>query len=898
MALNVIDFSDGIRPEEIQENFQKLEDQISRERLGVGGTGIAYGLDITFNQSETDFSITVSEGSIIDDTGDEIFIKEQIIDIELPILSSCKEYVTLDVNKQATIKFTPYALSRRCPVERLLSFEPELSGIQVKYRNSLSIDDFIRVRNVRDKVLTISGSTTKEVEITYFYTAKRIDTLYIDKEFNIKVKQGTTSTTPSAVLPTDARYLLAYIEIDNEYRDESDSIPHAYMTIKTDLRSIRNLYTDKNGTLFVCGSPFEDLQIIHMQEPKTPVENSIWLNTADNTMYYWHATDGYVYRNKIEIDDNYTRDFEGEISFATEADFEIGTGELSIYLNGVKLVKDRDYEEVSHALATPDGNNADNNTEGNVIRFLTTIVRPDKDEHYVLRVGDVITYTIEYKDGQYMWVPLNKQTYVNAKNTKVYCTWYNGMPEKYKYTTENGNDCAYFDSVLANCLDEGREEDEGSHAFYPNKYQYFLFERDKDLNMLFTPNRGELTVMVNQIPLHEDQYKEIRIKDLDPDSELPKEIRDAAANHFGWTTDYINKNYLDEDSFDNSGIGFYLLEPLDASKNAESSIYTDYDETDNIFVEVTVQRRICVGPINRKLERTATFVYEDKIVTADAVDGVVTLNNIKYGFGECQLDIYKNGLKLVNGVDFIEEFGYYKPRLDAESGDLPYYHKLPIEEEVKGDYLRYYFKKKGSACTKFKIEKIDEAADYYYKITTNIYSYDHVNSHMDRLVNRADNFEDSISSLREDIYDRINNIHKILNEMPNVVPGGEGNNGSSGGDILELSQLPPVVYANMIKSLRHINCSLQRNDAGVHSQPLNTAGMDIYPNDYVNVFIRYTLQFGENSIELDKNLVRGEDYEIVLLEGVSYIKFLKANALTGKVFISGIKLDEAGRSVE
>ena len=43
MSLNIIDFSDGIRPEEIQENFEKLEDQISRERLGVGGSGIAYG---------------------------------------------------------------------------------------------------------------------------------------------------------------------------------------------------------------------------------------------------------------------------------------------------------------------------------------------------------------------------------------------------------------------------------------------------------------------------------------------------------------------------------------------------------------------------------------------------------------------------------------------------------------------------------------------------------------------------------------------------------------------------------------------------------------------------------------------------------------------------------------
>ena len=889
MALNIIDFSDGIRPEEIQENFEKLEDQISRERLGVGGTGIAYGLDIIFNQSDTDFSITVTEGSIIDDTGDEIFIEEQRINIDLPILSSCKEYVTLDSNKQAVIKFTPYALSRRCPVERLLSYEPELSGIQVKYRNSLSLDDFIRVRNVRDKVLTISGSTTKEVEITYFYTAKRIDTLYIDENFNIKVKQGTTSTTPSAILPSDARYLLAYIEIDNEYRDDNDSSPHASMVLKTDLRTIRNLYTDRNGTLYVCGSPFEDLQIIHMQEPKTPVENAIWLNAADNTLYYWHSTDGYVYRNKIEIDDPYDREFEGEISFATEADFGIGTNELSVYLNGVKLVKDRDYEELSHFLATPDGNNADNDTEGNVIRFLNTIVRPDNDEYYILRPGDIITYTIEYKDGQFMWVPLNKQTYVNSKNTKVFCTWYDGMPGKYKYKTESGLDCAYFDSALANSLDDGREDEEGSYTFYPNKYQYFLFERERDLNMLFTPNRGELTIMVNQIPLHEDQYKEIRIHDLRSDSDLPKEIRDAAANTFGWTTDYINKNYLDEDSFDNSGIGFYLLEPLDAGKDAENSMYTDYDGTNNLFVEATVQRRICVGPINRKLERTATFVFEDVIEPESVIDGVFELNRVKYGFGEFQLEVFKNGLKQLNGIDYVEEFGWYKPKQNPKSGDLEYDFALPIEEEVTGDFLRYYFKKKGECCTKFKINSFEPTANYTYRITTNIYSYDHVNSHMDRLVNRADNFEDSIDALRADIYNKLNALEQMVNELPSNSNDGPGMDNNM---ILELSQMPPVILENITKSLNHINTSIT-----IKSNTRSYALTDIYPKDYLNVFVRTTLNIGTEEIEFDKNLIKNEDYTISLVDGITMFELKNDKIDSGKIYISGIKFDYTGRSL-
>ena len=388
MSLNIIDFSDGIRPEEIQENFEKLEDQISRERLGVGGSGIAYGLDISFNVDDTDFSITVSEGSIIDEKGDEIFIPSQKINIEPPILSVCKELVKMNIDKQVVLKHAPYALNRRSLVEYLSTYEPELSGINVKYRNSISLDDFIRVRAVNGKVLTISGSTAKELEITYSYSAKRIDVVYIDNEFNIKIKQGTTSTSPSIVPPLDAKYELAYLEIDNEYREEGETISRANIRIKQDVRSIRNLYTDKDGVLYLCGVPFDDLQIIHIREPKNPKPSTVWLNPLDNTLYYWHSTDNFVYKNKVDIDKFYDKTFDGDILFATGGNFKINSGELKVYLNGVPLVKNRDYEEVSQRLATSEGFAADDNNEGNAIRILQTIIRSDNDDYYILKPND------------------------------------------------------------------------------------------------------------------------------------------------------------------------------------------------------------------------------------------------------------------------------------------------------------------------------------------------------------------------------------------------------------------------------------------------------------------------------------------------------------------------------
>ena len=132
MALNIIDFSNGIRPEEIQDNFDILQEQISRERLSVGGSGIASGLNITPVVNDEAFYIEISDGSIIDDNGDEVFIKGKAIQVAPPILYQYKEYVTLSEDRTVVLKHIPYASNRRRPAEELSSFEPENSGIIIK----------------------------------------------------------------------------------------------------------------------------------------------------------------------------------------------------------------------------------------------------------------------------------------------------------------------------------------------------------------------------------------------------------------------------------------------------------------------------------------------------------------------------------------------------------------------------------------------------------------------------------------------------------------------------------------------------------------------------------------------------------------------------------------------
>jgi hypothetical protein len=108
--------------------------------------------------------------------------------------------------------------------------------------------------------------------------------------------------------------------------------------------------------------------------------------------------------------------------------------------------------------------------------------------------------------------------------------------------------------------------------------------------------------------------------------------------------------------------------------------------------------------------------------------------------------------------------------------------------------------------------------------------------------------------------------------------------------VLPLEQMPNRIVDNMIKSLEHINFSIDVTNENKSYDLTQLGREEVYEEDYLNVFIRYNKTIGNESIELDKNLIRNEDYEIVTMDGKQYIKFTNKMNLEGKVFVSGIKL--------
>ena len=841
MTLHIIDFSDGIRSEEIQDNFDILNNQIKRTRLSVGGSGIASGLDITPIVTENQFAIKISPASIVDDNGNETFIEEQIVNIERPKLSKQREYLNADINNQVQLKEIPYMLDRTQPAQYGNSLSSLYTGINISYQNSISTDDYIRVKAINGNTLTLTGLTRRQVVVEYYSTAKRIDTVYLDEHNKISVKTSSiTSTTPSAILPEKYNYLIAYILIDDNHMVDSNDTPHADIILKKDLRKTRNIYTDKNGILYLNGVAFNDLHLITTEEPADPKPGQLWLK--DNTLYVWQSVDNYTYKRNIEITSAY--DFTGYHDIQTNIDYCINKEQLKVYINSVQLQK-TEYDELFGDIPTSIQDIPDN-TYSNKFRIYKDFV-----------VGDIITYTITISESGYRWVPINKESYVRTKEHKVYgvdASW----PE--------GN---YWTSYQASRLGKDKEG-------YPYKYSYFIFDANTDRNMLFSPANNEVDVMINQMPLHKDQYSEIMLDMLDM---LPPEVKRAISDVYGWDDSTIHRM---NELYDDVGIGVMLNNPLDSIYN--EGLFNEHNQMINeseLYVEIIVNRACSAVNNKRKLQRVATFIDEDSFVVDNTFNTIVDLKDKYYRYNENQLDIYINGVRLTKEVDYIEGTD-----LDDNLDD-------------EANMLRY----RGAISKQFKIIRPLNIGDVVsYKITSNFYSYDHINSLLDKietdqeacnakvetLYNSTMKLHDDTNSIIKDIQNQVSKYVDNKNDALNTYLTRES--------IISEDQLAADVVKRIPQSLDHIYHVIT-------FESYSDIGFDltnyIREEDFILIWWRDT---ANNNI--DRMLLPDENYfietEISNTGTVTvYLKLTEdtlSNIKTGdKLIIRGIKFGRAGR---
>ena len=190
--MQLIDFSQGIKSSEIQHNFDVVQYQIDKERISVAGAGISYGLGFTVN----DFTLTINEGCLINNKGQEVYIDSTTIEVQKPILiEKIERDLVVNQYNRVYLSETPYAPNRLTVSENV---DIKLAGISI---NRSGTEDTVPLASVEGKVLNLKPIVgTLEgmlVDVKYYYTYKRRDVVYIDNEFKIQYREGITSPSPS-----------------------------------------------------------------------------------------------------------------------------------------------------------------------------------------------------------------------------------------------------------------------------------------------------------------------------------------------------------------------------------------------------------------------------------------------------------------------------------------------------------------------------------------------------------------------------------------------------------------------------------------------------------------------------------------------------------------------------
>lgn len=795
--IKIVDFARGIRANEINQNFSALKNQLDLERKSVGGCGISNGFNFTLN----DFSLTISDGFLIDSKGKEVYVEECFIDIQKPILINTLETLkTVDSLGRIYLNEIPYSLNRTCSVEHLENFNNvNETGISIVYSDDLTEDDYLTISDVNSNVITIGvdeSIESRKVNVKYSYTFKRRDLIYIDKNYKINIKTGITSPSPSlpSISEDEYIYILAYIEID-AFSKNVDKTTSAKASLIKEFKSTRNVYTDENNKLYLCGTPFDSIKIIHMVEPSDPEEGTLWYDMYTNKLKIWRHTDTVIYSDYVLYPGN---EWHGKFDVKTNIPYLVNSSQLEVYVNNLKL-KMTEYIEGTDFTE-------EEKKEGLLYSSQFTILKE-------IGNNDSITYRIERYDGLAEWVSVNDATYLPKK-------------ERYIWTP-----------IMMENIIEDKEFN----------MQHFLFDFKSDKNMLYVPQSSSLEVMIDQTYLHSDQFDEITIDDAIAGEDAVM-LQKILPKYYNYKND-LEIHSLRKD-YENTGIGFKLEKPL--QKKA--------------YVEAIVTHIVKANPLTKRFQRSATFVNENNFRYIEYItdeNGTVYneplfTTSIKFLYGECQLEVFLNGKKLIRDIDFIE----------VSDNDSP---------------------EKGEAINKFKIlENTNISNDdlVEYKITTTIYTYDHLDILFEGYREDLNTLRTQVSNFDTTLNDSLKELDTVVDELEDKIEdlkGIENNINSkylSVSSIIGKDNLESTLYAGIMNKCFYENIQINSLREKINITNICT------DKDFLQVF-------NTSSANGNKILIRNLDYLVLNENGTIFLQIENEGVHVGNnLYLTGINFNK------
>lgn len=666
--LKIIDFSQGIKSSEVMNNDLSLQEQIERERLAIAGYGINFGLELELLDS---FKLSVSNGTIVDKEGKELFIKGNTFDINKPNLIMRTQRVFSYDDGVIKLDDIPYSDNRTEPSQYAIS--SAYWGIEAYYEDDPSTE--LNISSIDENIVYTNAKDSKRAVIINYNTAyDRIDTVYINVDNEISIRAGIDSTTPSAYIPEDCKYILGFLKVVNNFYDEDKKYPLAKVSIIKEFNNRRTIYTDLNNNLFLCGIPFESLLRIYFEEPKEPKEGMLWYDMTTNKLKIWRRTDFFMFTDIVTYTSINPND---EQKFNTSVGYK--KNQLCVYIENRTSAGTKVWTKLTESqleyYTDLEASEADV-IESKQFRIVPKLVSNTR-----------VRYTIDRYDDSYYWVPINDTSYISAKEYKM---WAPSMTGK--------NLVEYLPGLN---LDE-MQEDRPNHDL-----KHFIFKAN-ELHLRFTPYKNELSVMIDQIPLHRDQFVDMTVEDILNDPALTE----LATKHYGYTTVYLQEL---KESYKELGIGFKLVNPLDKTA----------------FIEVNIQHRVNDSMLKNKFQRNATFSKSQTLVynpngeltpLSANTDSVQVFTLIPYRYGEEQLDVYVDGRRI---------------------------RKELVTEVTSGEPIL------GAMCKQFSIKPkevgLENGSEITYKITTNVYSYDHV--------------ESAVKEAQQELVDKISELETLVHEL-------------------------------------------------------------------------------------------------------------------------------------
>lgn len=281
-----LDFAPGIKASDINYNFDVVHGWITRERLRVAGYGIVEGFDLSADLNN--FTITVSEGIMIADNGEEVYVPSETFNVGPPEFSIETEEIICPEDGILILKYRPYSSN----TYGYINYVPPNEGIAPN-EEDLSLQDLdtalrVPVIQVTDNKIYINQNSWvgHKIRITYKHANNRIDSIMLYKDGTYKYEKSIASTSPSHVELGDYIHHFC-IGIVSWKIDTSLSVDFFI-----NHRSYRPVYVDKNNNLYLNGELYIKSQFIYFIEPEDPKENDLWYDAETNTLYIWREYNG------------------------------------------------------------------------------------------------------------------------------------------------------------------------------------------------------------------------------------------------------------------------------------------------------------------------------------------------------------------------------------------------------------------------------------------------------------------------------------------------------------------------------------------------------------------------------------------------------------------------------